>query len=48
MEDPDVDGRIMLMNLIDIVREGLDLIHLAQDREKWQKFVDTSVAFRDL
>ena len=48
MEDLDVDGRIMLMNLKDIVREGLDLIHLAQDREKWQKFVDASVIIRDL
>lgn len=34
LEDLDVDGRIILMNLIDIAREGLDLIHLAQDREK--------------
>jgi hypothetical protein len=48
LEDLDVDGRIMLMNLVDIVREGLDLIHVAQDREMWQTFVDTSVIIRDL
>jgi hypothetical protein len=48
LEDLDVDGRIMLMNLKDIVREGLDLIHLDQNREKWQKIVDTSVIILDL
>jgi len=28
LEDLDIDGRIMLMNLKDIVREGLDLIRI--------------------
>ena len=48
VEDLDVDGRITLMTLKGVVHEGLGLIHLDQNREKWQKFVNTSVIIRDV
>jgi len=34
------------MSLKEIVSEGMDWIHLAQDRDQWQSFVNTVTNFR--
>ena len=49
MEDPGIDGR--WENNINIPlqgrgREDLDSIHVAQDRDKWQDFVNTVMNFQ--
>ena len=41
MEDPDVDGRIILKWIFErLVGEGIDWIDLAQDRDMWQAVVN--------
>jgi hypothetical protein len=36
LEDLGIDGRILLKLILKIVWEGVDWIHMAQDRVKWQ------------
>jgi 3-dehydroquinate dehydratase len=41
VEDPGLDRRIM--NIIEMERELVDWIHLAQDRHKWRVIMNTVV-----
>jgi hypothetical protein len=44
LEDEDIDGRIMLTYFKDTVMwEGVDWIHLAQDRVQWRLLVNTVI-----
>jgi hypothetical protein len=36
LEDPGVDGRIILKWIFERLEEGMDWIILAQDRDRWQ------------
>jgi hypothetical protein len=40
-EDLDVDGRMMSSDFRQIGWEGVDWIHLAQDRDQWRTVVNT-------
>jgi len=41
MEDPDLDGRIILrIGLQEVGCEGMDWIDVAQDRERWWAFLN--------
>ena len=40
-EDPDVDGRMILKYIFETWNGGTDWIDVAQDRERWQAFVNT-------
>jgi ribosomal protein L34E len=37
MEDPGVDGRIILTRIFRKSKGGMDWINLAQDRDRWQR-----------
>jgi hypothetical protein len=41
LEDPDVDGRIILKFIVERFGEGMNLIDLAQDRGRWGVLVNT-------
>ena len=40
MEDPGVDGRIILKWILEKWGGGMDKIDLAQDRDRWQALVN--------
>jgi hypothetical protein len=44
--DPGVDGKIILRWIFRKWDVGLDCIELAQDRDRWQPFVNTVMNFR--
>jgi len=44
--DLGVDGRIVLKLILEIRCEGVDWIHLAQDRDQWRALVNTVVELR--
>jgi len=39
-------GIVIKISLKEIVSEGMDWIHSAQDRDRWQSFVNTVMNFR--
>jgi hypothetical protein len=39
LEDPSVDGRIILKCVFEMLGEGIDWIDLAQDRDRWRAVV---------
>jgi len=45
LEDPDIDGRIILRWIFRNFGEGMDWIDLAQDRERWRAFVKEVMIF---
>jgi hypothetical protein len=47
VEDPEVDGRIILRWILRIVGcEGMDWIDLAQDRDRWPAFMNAVMNLR--
>ena len=40
MEDPGVDGRVLLKRLLRIWRGAMDWIDLAQNRDRWKAVVN--------
>jgi hypothetical protein len=36
------------MDIMEVGWEGVDWMHLAQDRDQWRVFVNTVINFRDL
>jgi hypothetical protein len=45
LEDLSIDLSIILKHLEEAVWEGVDLIHLAQDRDQWQDLVNIVMSF---
>jgi hypothetical protein len=41
LEDPDVDGRIILKWIFERLDGGIDWIDLAQDRDRWRDLLNT-------
>ena len=41
LEDPGVDGRIILKRIFGRLDGGIDWIDLAQDRDRWRAVVNT-------
>jgi hypothetical protein len=39
LEDPGIDGRVILMDLREVGWEGIDWIDLVQDRNRWRALV---------
>jgi hypothetical protein len=46
LEDPGIDGRIILKWIFDRMDGGIDWINLAQDRDRWRALVNTVINFR--
>jgi hypothetical protein len=46
LEDPGVDGRIILKWIFERLGGGIDWIDLAQDRDRWQVLVYTMMNLR--
>jgi hypothetical protein len=46
LEDPGIDGRIVLKWIFERLGGGVDWIALAQDRDKWQAVVYTVMNLR--
>jgi hypothetical protein len=46
LEDPDVDGKIILKWTFERLEGGIDWIDLAQDRDRWRTFVNAVINFR--
>jgi hypothetical protein len=46
LEDPGVDGRIILKWIFERLDGGIDWIDLAQDRYRWRAFVNTVMSLR--
>jgi hypothetical protein len=44
--DPSVDGRIILMDLLEVGCRGIDWIKLAQDRDRWLALVNAVMKLR--
>jgi hypothetical protein len=40
LEDPGVDGRIILKELFEKLDDGIDWSDLAQDRNRWRAFMN--------
>jgi hypothetical protein len=40
LEDPGIDGRIILRHLQEVGCVGMDWIDLTQDRDRWQELVN--------
>jgi hypothetical protein len=47
LEDPGVDGRIILKWIFERLGGGVDWIGLAQDRDRWRAVVYTVMNLRD-
>jgi hypothetical protein len=39
---------VVIMDLMEIMWEGVDWMHLAQDRDQWRSLVNTVMNLRDL
>jgi hypothetical protein len=48
MEDPSVDGRIILKWIFERWDGGIDWINLAQDRDRWRTLVNAVINLRVL
>jgi hypothetical protein len=48
LEDPGVDGRIILKWIFERLGRGVDWIDLAQDRDTWRAFVSAVMSFQVL
>jgi hypothetical protein len=48
LEDPGVDGRIILMALQEVGWGGMDWIDMAQDRDRWRAVVSAVMNHRVL
>ena len=48
LEDPDVDGRIILKWILEKSDGGMDWIDLAQDRDRWRTLVNAVMNLRVL
>ena len=46
LEDPGVDGRIILKSIIEKWDRGKDCIDLAQDRDRWRAVVNAVMNLR--
>jgi hypothetical protein len=46
LEDPGVDGRIILKWTFERLDGGMDRINLAQDRDRWQDLVNAVINLR--
>jgi hypothetical protein len=46
LEDPGVDGRIILKWIFERLDGGMDWINLAQYRDRWRAVVDTAMNLR--
>ena len=46
MEDPGLDGRIILKLILEKWDEGMEWIDLAQDRDRWLALVNAVMNFR--
>jgi transposase len=46
LEDPGVDGRIILKWIFDSLDRGVDWIFLAQDRDRWRAVVNAVMNLR--
>jgi hypothetical protein len=46
LEDTGVDGKKMLTSIKETGLDGVDWIHLAQDRDQWRVLVDTVMKLR--
>jgi hypothetical protein len=46
LEDPGVDGRIILKWIVKKRDGGMDWIDIAQDRDRWQAVVNAVMNFR--
>jgi hypothetical protein len=46
LEDPDVDGRIILKRIFERLDGGIDWIDLAQDRDTWRAVVNEVMDLR--
>jgi hypothetical protein len=46
LEDPGVDGRIILKWIFEVGWEGIDWIDVAQDRDRWRAVVYTVMNLR--
>ena len=44
--DPDVNGKIILMDIQEVECGGMDLIELAQNRDSWRALVNPVMKFR--
>ena len=47
LEDPGVDGRIILKCILEKWDGGMDWIDLAQDRDRWRAVVNAVMDLRD-
>jgi hypothetical protein len=46
LEDPGVDGRIILKWIFERLGEGIDWMDLAQDRDRWRALVNAIMNLR--
>jgi hypothetical protein len=46
LEDPGVDGRIILKRIFKKWDRGMDWIDMAQDRDRWRAFVNAVMNLR--
>jgi hypothetical protein len=46
LEDPGVDGRIILKWVLERLDEGMDWINLVQDRDRWRAVVNAVMNLR--
>jgi hypothetical protein len=46
MEDPGIDGRIILKRIFKRLDGGINWVNLAQDRERWRALVNTVTSLR--
>jgi len=46
LEDPGVDGRIILIWIQEVGCGGMDRIDVAQDRDRWRELVNSKMNLR--